>query len=172
MWITYFRITSYNVCYTKLLRPDFSTLLLEKEKVIWTGKPKAFSVLGNAKRIVGFLLLLITIALSVFIFINAYIINEGFTEHILPFLAFPIICLSLYIALMTKISSLHKKTSYTITDKGICIYIDKAQIYYKSIWYPDLERINISEGKKGTGTIYFTCSLVTAIICPFSYNFV
>ena len=60
---------------------------------------------------------------------------------------------------MTKISSLHKKTSYTITDKGICIYIDKAQIYYKSIWYPDLERINISEGKKGTGTIYFNSHL-------------
>jgi len=146
-------------CDYENINPDFNTLLLEKEKVIWTGKPKAFSVLGNTKRIVGLLLLLIAIALSLFIFIKAYIINEGFTVNILPFLAFPIISLSLYIALMTKISSLHKKTSYTITDKGICIYVDKAQLYYKSIWYPDLERINISEGKKGTGTIYFNSHL-------------
>ncbi len=136
-------------------RNGLKDLMLDNEKIIWSGKPNASFVLKKIIKIHDILFSMSWIALSAFMFFKAIAITGAFALWVLPYLIFLAGGVIVVFNKVQSILQLLNKTSYIITNKGISIYVDGFHLYYQSIWYPNLKRLEIKESKNGIGTIYF-----------------
>lgn len=139
---------------------DLSNPLVEGETLIWSSKPQKSAFIINK------VLTMMPIALIWLLFDLSFlipIISSGVIKQILffiiPFFAFHLLPVWIWLGNIITSSRRWKNTKYYVTDKRIILQTGFVDMNYQTIYYKDIRNVNLRIGiidkLLGVGDIYF-----------------
>lgn len=155
---------------------DINSILIEGEKVIWSGIPKKSAFIMN-KVVTMLPFALLWLAFDSF-FIIAMFSTEGSSEMLgfaIPFFAFHLMPVWIWLGNVLSAKKRWENTQYAVTDKRIIIQSGFIGINYQTIYYKEIKnvhlRVGIIDKLLGVGDIYFDTSIsVMGMSIPNSNN--
>ena len=152
-------MSKYENMNSEFVPMNLEKIIVEGEEVIWSGKPKKSAFIINK------VLTMLPIAIIWLLFDSGFIIaflssgETGMLWFIVPFFAFHLMPVWIWLSNVLTANKKWKNTEYAITDKRIIISSGFIGMDYQSIYYKDIEnvhlKISVIDKILKVGDIYF-----------------
>jgi len=139
---------------------NIDNILTPGESILWKGKPKKSAFIIN-KSIVMLPFALLWLSFDIFFIINFVFWGqfENILIFIIPFFAFHLMPVWIWLANVLTANRRWKNTKYIVTDKRIIIQSGFIGTDYKTLYYKDISNVHLNIGVIDTflkvGDIYF-----------------